>query len=60
MDAFTPEQRANLTLRYLRDALRCAKAAGSPRTTERIRLAISSAKGAIRACSYRASRLERK
>ncbi len=43
-------------LESLRDALAFAKLAKAPRTTNRIRLAISSAKGAIRAACYRTPR----
>lgn len=47
------EQQAEKALEYLQLALTCAKNAKAPRTAERIRLAISSAKGAVRAARYR-------
>lgn len=50
------EQQAAKALHHLRVALDHACAAQAPRTVARIRLAISSAKGAVRAAGYRAQR----
>lgn len=47
---------AQQALDHLRLALLHCKAAGSCYTVERVRAAISSAKGAVRAASYRADR----
>jgi len=47
------EQQADKALQFLQLALTCAKNAKAPRTVARIRLAISSAKGAVRAAGYR-------
>lgn len=49
------EQQADKALEHLKAALLCAKNAKAPRTVARIRLAISSAKGAVRAARYRAA-----
>ena len=50
------EQFASRAVEYLQLALTCAKNAKAPRTTARIKLAISSAKGAVRAAQYRDAR----
>lgn len=50
------EQQAAKALEHLRVALTCARNAKAPRTAARIELAISSAKGAVRAAGYRAQR----
>lgn len=50
------EQQAAKALEYLRLALTCARNAKAPRTAARVQLAISSAKGAVRAAGYRAQR----
>lgn len=50
------EQQADKALAYLKLALTCAKNAKAPRTVDRIRHAISSAKGAVRAAGYRDAR----
>ncbi len=51
------EQFADQALRYLQLALVCAKNAKAPRTVARIQLAISSAKGGVRAARYRDNRM---
>jgi len=50
------EQQAAKALEHLQVALTCARNAKAPRPVARIRLAISSAKGAVRAAQYRANR----
>jgi hypothetical protein len=52
------EQQAAKALQHLQLALTCAKNAKSRRTVERIRQAISSAKGAVRAAGYRDQRAQ--
>ena len=50
------EQQAKAALQHLQAALTCAKNAKAVFTVRRIKLAISSAKGAVRAAGYRAAR----
>jgi hypothetical protein len=50
---------AQHVLTLLGEARECAKLADNKRTLARIRLAISSAKGAVRICSGRVSRAQR-
>lgn len=54
----TPEAHAKEGLALLRQALASFKAAGSPRTVERIRHAIASADGAVRHAGHKTRRLE--
>ncbi len=50
------EQQADKALQHLQLALTYAKNAKAPRTVARVKLAISSAKGAVRAARYRDDR----
>lgn len=52
-----PQQAARLAVEALRLARDCLKVSNSPRALERTCLALSSARGAVRAAGYRASRL---
>lgn len=54
------EQMADKALQHLQLALTYAKNAKAPRTVARIQLAISSAKGAVRAAGYRDQRPTRR
>jgi hypothetical protein len=47
------EDQAERGLVLLREALACFKCSDNRQTAERVRLAISSAKGAVRICGYR-------
>ena len=53
------ETQAYYALEYLIKARDLLKVVGAPKTLKRVRAAISSAKGAVRAASYRDARYER-
>jgi len=57
LDPLRIERDASAALTHLRQALTYARGAGAVKTAARIRHAISSAKGAVRAAGYRRSRL---
>lgn len=56
----TEEELIEQARRKLIDARELLKQAGTPKSTERVRLALSSVKGALRNASYRKHRPERK
>ncbi len=55
-EASQAESAAVYALQHLQTALAMAKEAGAPKLSARIRLAISSAKGAVRNAGYRVTR----
>lgn len=57
--ATTQAYEAQQGLVHLRLALECFKRSDNKKTAGRVQLAISSAKGAVRICSYRQGRAER-
>lgn len=57
-DAYGKRRDALNMLSHLRSALWSAKQAGATQTAKRIRLAISSAKGAVRNADYKIARAE--
>lgn len=55
-DAMTPTQKAQLACTLLRNARDLLKGAGATKAVAKVRLALSSAKGAVRAAGYRQTR----